>query len=530
MLAVAQYLHAVDEDITDAARIFHGLGIGGVIGDGLRIEHHDVGEAAHCKTATVLQLPVLRRQAAEAVDCFRQRHQVSITHIVAEESSHIAVGARMRAGLQEYTLRCGGLGIGTETGPCLLQAQFDVFLTHQEIRGIHARIILDDEIEDGVFRRGAALGDHVGQGLAGEGFQGFAAETDEQHLGIIACEFAQVFPTLGWPLHFRDHALADGGILEALDHGVMATGLHPRRQGGRQAGGAGRVGIHVCGDVHTFAACLIDACNCLRHFRPVARTGRLQVIGLGVLAGCAGDGDGFLQRGQELIGLAAHVGHIATAGFGRRLSKGNQLIGLGKECRRIDQRGTDAKRTFAHGCANQVLHARKLLGGRRDIVLAQFMNAHRGRPNKGCDVGRDAELLQVFEVFAERGPRNGKMKIALLLERLRTHGLGERAAGPALAEDLQGHALHRVGHASAIGDQGFRRPTEHVDEARCHRVTSRVNHRSCAGWRARRQQGDNTITIDRHIHRLRRCTAAVINRAVANQQIVVRRRRTCGCT
>ena len=79
------------------------------------------------------------------------------------------------------------------------------------------------------------------------------------------------------------------------------------------------------------------------------------------------------------------------------------------------------------------------------------------------------------------------MKIALLLERLRTHGLGERAAGPALAEDLQGHALHRVGHASAIGDQGFRRPTEHVDEARCHRVTSRVNHRSGAGWRARRQ-------------------------------------------
>jgi hypothetical protein len=49
MLAVAQYVHPVDEHVRHAGRVLHRLLVRGVGGDGLGVEDGDVGERAGAK-------------------------------------------------------------------------------------------------------------------------------------------------------------------------------------------------------------------------------------------------------------------------------------------------------------------------------------------------------------------------------------------------------------------------------------------------------------------------------------------------
>src|SRR3546814_13225228 len=100
VLAVAQDLHAVDENVVDAGRVLLRCGISGVVGDRRRIEHHDVGEAAGLEATAVGQLPVRGGQAGEAGDALGQRHQPAVEPVVAEEAGDVAVGARVRARTQ----------------------------------------------------------------------------------------------------------------------------------------------------------------------------------------------------------------------------------------------------------------------------------------------------------------------------------------------------------------------------------------------------------------------------------------------
>src|SRR3546814_5288726 len=109
---------------------------------------------------------------------------------------------------------------------------------------------------------------------------------------------------------------------------------------------------------------------------------------------------------------------------------------------------SDLERTLPHRDTHKILHARELLGGRINVVLAQFVDAHGGRADERGDVGRDAARRQEFEVFTERGPFDRVTDVALLLQRIGLHRVVERAHRPALAEDLQGYALLRVDRKS----------------------------------------------------------------------------------
>ena len=264
----------------------------------------------------------------------------------------------MRAGLEEHAFGGRGLGIGAEADPGLGQAKLDIVLAHQEERGVDARIVLDDQVDDGVLGRCAAHARDLGQGLAGQRLQGFVPESYEQHARVVAGEQAQVFPGVAVGLHFGHHARADLRILEARDHGVVAAGLDPWRQGHGQTGRAGSVGIHVGADIDAFAACHVDAGDRLRHLRPVALAGRLQVVGLDMRTGRAADGDGFLERLRKPVGLAAHVRDVAAAGFGGGPGQRDQFLAVGKKRRRIDQRSTDPERALRHRLADEILHPR----------------------------------------------------------------------------------------------------------------------------------------------------------------------------
>src|SRR3546814_12661709 len=65
----------------------------------------------------------------------------------------VAVGARMRARLQEHAFGRGRFGVRTQAHPRLRKAKLDVVLAHQEVRRAHAGIVLDDQVEHRLLAR-----------------------------------------------------------------------------------------------------------------------------------------------------------------------------------------------------------------------------------------------------------------------------------------------------------------------------------------------------------------------------------------
>ena len=139
--------------------------------------------------------------------------------------------------------------------------------------------------------------------------------------------------------------------------------------------------------------------------------------------------------------------------------------GLRIEGRRVDQRGADAERAFAHRLADQVLHARELIRRRLAVGVAQLVDAHGGCADEAGDVGADAACDEPVEVLAERRPVDVVLDVALLLLAPLSSWRRSGAHRPALAEDLQRDALADVALRPAVRDQRVGRPGQHVDEA-----------------------------------------------------------------
>src|SRR3546814_14641564 len=110
---------------------------------------------------------------------------------------------------------------------------------------------------------------------------------------------------------------------------------------------------------------------------------------------------------------------------------------------------SDLERTLPHRDTHKILHARELLGGRINVVLAQFVDAHGGRADEQGDVGRDAARRQEFEVFTERGPFDRVADVALLLQRITLHRTVERAPRPATPVHSRDNALLQFAYTAA---------------------------------------------------------------------------------
>src|SRR5207249_9146585 len=84
--------------------------------------------------------------------------------------------------------------------------------------------------------------------------------------------------------------------------------------------------------------------------------------------------------------------------------------------------------------------------------------------DEGRDVAGDAALNEIIEILAEGGPFHLVFNIALAFDHLLLHRLVERPHGFAFAHDFQRHALANVALRTAILNERFGRPTQHVDE------------------------------------------------------------------
>ena len=130
--------------------------------------------------------------------------------------------------------------------------------------------------------------------------------------------------------------------------------------------------------------------------------------------GFATDAHCLLHAFDQLIAFAAHMRRVLATVFRRNLTQLDQLVSLGKESRRIDQRGRDAERAGFHFAPHQLAHLIELRRSRRFVFEADDVFANRGCADKRRKVLRDTSLFQIFQIFSQRGPFDVILHVALL--------------------------------------------------------------------------------------------------------------------
>ena len=219
---------------------------GRMVGDGVRIEDHDIGVAAGVETPAILQLEVLRRQARHTANRILERGDFLIAHVAAEEPGEIAVSARMRVALEERPSVAGA----SASEPRLTQGCDKPSVTFSsDIRKYavaNTRAIFDHQVDRRFFGRWPRSFATSASVLPVSGFSlsflkpirstrsaepgGAGADSPSQRAGVA---------------HLLQDALAHRRILQTLRSRRRAAFLHPRRHRGIEAGGASSVGVHV---------------------------------------------------------------------------------------------------------------------------------------------------------------------------------------------------------------------------------------------------------------------------------------------
>ena len=128
----------------------------------------------------------------------------------------------------------------------------------------------------------------------------------------------------------------------------------------------------------------------------------------------------------------------------------------------------------------------------------------------------------MLQVLAKRRPRHVIPDVALPTHGVSLHRLAERPHAPAFAHDLECHALPYVALRAAILNQRYRRPAQHVDEARGDdqpRGIDRLFRRAEIA-----PDGDDTVTANRDVSGNRRAATTVDNLATRDEEIELRGR------
>src|SRR5882672_5794354 len=128
---------------------------------------------------------------------------------------------------------------------------------------------------------------------------------------------------------------------------------------------------------------------------------------------------------------------------------------------------------------------------------------------------------EVIKVFTKRRPFDVKLDVTLAFDHLLFHRLVQRSHGLALAHDLERYSLMNVALRTAVVNQGFGRPAQHVDETGRNGEAFGVNFRFAASV-GQLADGSDGVAIDREVADERRLAAPVVNCAVANNEVELR--------
>lgn len=228
------------------------------------------------------------------MDGLCEGHPAAFANELAEEEGEGAVEAGVGAALDVETVADDGAeGVGQELAEVVvgLIEGDDV-----DVGGFDA-----EEVEggvDGMFAEGFADGGEV---VADEVLADGRADGGDEDIAPL---LGRLFDHGGLDL------AAEDGVGEALEEGGGASVEGP---GGKQLGedgAAGEVGVAIEGHVETFVAGGFELFEGLGLLGPVAAADGLEVGDLEAAAGGAGEVELFVEGGEEVVAVAAHVGGV----------------------------------------------------------------------------------------------------------------------------------------------------------------------------------------------------------------------------
>ena len=171
------------------------------------------------------------------------------------------------------------------------------------------------------------------------------------------------------------------------------------------------------------------------------------------------------------------------------------------------------------------LHPFPLVGRGRPVVLADHEVSRGGCADERRHVRGNSAALEKSQVFAQRGPLDRVLDVALLLEHLLFHAAVERSHGIAFAHHFQRDSLANVALRSPVFDQRLVGLAHHVDEAGRDRQAGRADFGLPAVFRQFAHRRD-PVAAKGHVAHEGRLAAAVIDRSAANDDVVFRGRST----
>src|SRR6266540_2974040 len=94
--AVLEHGHTVYEDVKHAGRVLVRLLISSVVLDFVGVEHDNIREVAGPQRGTPIELQRLGRKRGQSSDRFFEGNNLPVADVFSEQSSEVAVSARMR--------------------------------------------------------------------------------------------------------------------------------------------------------------------------------------------------------------------------------------------------------------------------------------------------------------------------------------------------------------------------------------------------------------------------------------------------
>jgi hypothetical protein len=143
MLAAVNHVHTVDEDLGDARRGLARFLKSGVILNRGRIEDGDVCKRSLSQRTTTGNAEIGGGERSHFANGLGYGYEFLVTDVTGIDAGKVAEGAWVRAELEKDAIDALRIGVGTKTDPREDDLLANIVLTHQEINGLHARIVLD---------------------------------------------------------------------------------------------------------------------------------------------------------------------------------------------------------------------------------------------------------------------------------------------------------------------------------------------------------------------------------------------------
>ncbi len=295
--------------------------------------------------------------------------------------------------------------------------------------------------------------------------------------------------------------------------------MRPGRDGSRQRGGPGDVGVLVGGDVEPLGAGLLDALDDLVHPAPHVFSGDLQMKNFHRDIGLPSDGERLIQSVKDRAPFAAHVGGVDAAVPGGGVGQRYQFVRPGVVGRGINERTRQPQRTLLHGVFDQALHLGQLFGRGSAVLRAQHHPAHLGGADVAAQIDSGAPALEAGEIAGEVAPIHLHAEAGHERVEFVQGAIVLGSGRPAFAGDLGGDALADFAFRGGVDQQVEFRLAQHIDEAGSHHQAGRINHPASRGP-AQVAASHDAVAAHGHILPRPRIPAAVHQPAAHDQQVI----------